>query len=523
MGPRVLHLVLSALIWGTSKALITSITGELGGQIVLRCSTVAENTTNVAWFMESPTQELIGCGSNSSSDPRFSRLNWSSLLITNLHMEDQGSYGCKDCSEIADSKPHIHLNITSGPNNMTFRISPTQTLPNGTLYISSGSSINFSCSSPSIPEPKMQVLFYQQDKKPELFHGVNGNLLNFSLLNVASDYQGNYTCSAENPLTGQMVNSTLQLLVYYTSAFPIQCNASNTEIPSELLLTCHWPGGYPSPMLEWQKDGEILSNGTSDTLVVSLNGSQYTDTFTCQGKDLINKDVRLKTCQVQLGSPVPQSHPMRTCLSGENVTLSCSVSGANPPASITWLRNLSNPDVEIQSGKKYQIVQNINISYLTIVNCSKDGDEGYYICKAENAVTTKDIYVWLTVNKRQNIVGLVSALLILFLLVVALITGTILYCDPQVYLKANPFRSGASEVLVLVDSEEEDEMEPVGNSVVNTDYSDTAKSIPPANNGNICKHQVLFHHPPDDISPDLISEVSEDTEGENAGDELWGS
>ncbi|XP_075034633.1 V-set and immunoglobulin domain-containing protein 10 isoform X2 [Mixophyes fleayi] len=421
MGPRVLHLVLSALIWGTSKALITSITGELGGQIVLRCSTVAENTTNVAWFMESPTQELIGCGSNSSSDPRFSRLNWSSLLITNLHMEDQGSYGCKDCSEIADSKPHIHLNITN------------------------------------------------------------------------------------------------------TSAFPIQCNASNTEIPSELLLTCHWPGGYPSPMLEWQKDGEILSNGTSDTLVVSLNGSQYTDTFTCQGKDLINKDVRLKTCQVQLGSPVPQSHPMRTCLSGENVTLSCSVSGANPPASITWLRNLSNPDVEIQSGKKYQIVQNINISYLTIVNCSKDGDEGYYICKAENAVTTKDIYVWLTVNKRQNIVGLVSALLILFLLVVALITGTILYCDPQVYLKANPFRSGASEVLVLVDSEEEDEMEPVGNSVVNTDYSDTAKSIPPANNGNICKHQVLFHHPPDDISPDLISEVSEDTEGENAGDELWGS
>ncbi|XP_063820394.1 V-set and immunoglobulin domain-containing protein 10 [Pseudophryne corroboree] len=516
-----LLLLLYAWFWGTAKASL-NITGELGGQIVLTCSTVAENKTDVAWFMESPTQELLGCDTNNSSDARFSRWNGSSLLITQLSSEDGGNYGCRDCSQTANSAPNVYLRITSGPNNVTFKISSTKTLPNGTLYIPRGSDISFSCGSLSIPSPNLELVLYAQDENPELFYSVTEVFLDFSVTNVAPNYQGNFTCSAENPLSGQKASSTLQLLVYYPSNRPIQCNANNTEIPSELSLTCSWPGGYPFPMLEWKMDDAILSNGTSDTLVTSVNGSLYKDKiFTCQGRHLINTDVKVKTCQIQLGSPVPQAQPMRTCLAGENVTLSCAVSGAVPPAKITWLRNLSNPDAEIQSGKKYQIVSNSTVSYLTIVNCSKDGDDGFYICKAENAVTTKDLYISLEVKKPHNIVGLVTSLLILFLLVVALITGIILYCDPQVYLKANPFRSGASEVLVLVDSED-DEMEPVGNSAVTTDYTvDTAASNPPTSNGNICKHQVLFHHPPDNICTDLISEVSEDTEGENAED-LWG-
>lgn len=98
------------------------------------------------------------------------------------------------------------------------------------------------------------------------------------------------------------------------------------------------------------------------------------------------------------GLPLPQSQPLRSCVKGENVTLSCSVSGANPPATITWLRNLSTPEVELQPGKKYQIIQDDAISYLTIVNCSHDSDEGYYICKAVNGLATRDLYVWLSVN-----------------------------------------------------------------------------------------------------------------------------
>ncbi|XP_075710891.1 V-set and immunoglobulin domain-containing protein 10 [Rhinoderma darwinii] len=521
MGPLEELLLVLCVLCGGACGASTIISGEEGGQAVLSCSTVAETVNSVAWFMENPKQELLSCNKDASSDPRFSRLNGSSLVISDLRLEDDGLYGCKDCSEISDPQAHIQLRIASGPHNITFLISPTKILPNGTHYTSSGSNLDFSCSSYSVPEPTNSVVLNAGDNS-ERFDSVNASSLTFSLSNIAANYQGNYTCSVANPLSKKTIGYTLQLLVYHSPAFPIQCIVNHTRGPSRLSFTCTWFGGYPSPLLQWENNGNILSNGSSDTLVVTLYGSQYENgqKFTCRGKHLITNEMKEETCEVQLGYPMPQSQALRTCLKGENVTLSCSVSGDNPPAVITWLRNLSNPNVEIQSGTKYEIVQSGTVSYLSIVNCSKEEDEGYYICMTENGVATKDLYIWLDVTTPHNIVGLVSAILILFLIVVALITGTLLYCDPQLYIKANPFRRGASEVLVLVESEEEDEMQQVGDSVVITQYTDAEASGPATENGNISKHQVLFHNPPDDISPDLLSEVSQETEGENLEEDL---
>lgn len=526
MWPRGLVplLVASAMVWSACEASLTPVIGELGGQILLPCTAVKDSVKNVAWFLENSTQELLNCDKNSSSDFKFLRDNGSSLVITKLSLEDGGSYGCRDCSQSAESTPHIQLIVTSGPHNVTFRISPTNILPNGTLYTSVGSSLNFSCTADSIPQPEIDVFFYAPDNSSELFNSANGSSLDFAILHFPRNYEGSYNCSAENHASGKRVFSTLQLLVYYAPTHPIQCSANYTGISDEVSLLCSWPGGYPAPILEWEKDGKTYFNDTSDTLVASLNGSQFSagQTLTCRGKHQIAKDVKEDHCEVHLSLPLPQSQPLRSCVKGENVTLSCSVSGANPPATITWLRNLSTPEVELQPGKKYQIIQDDAISYLTIVNCSHDSDEGYYICKAVNGLATRDLYVWLSVNKPRNIVGLVSALLILFLLVIGLIIGLIIYCDPWVYWKANPFRSGQSEVLVLVESEDEDEMEQTGNSTENGHYTDTVDSCPnpPAANGNICKHQVLFHYPPANINSDLDNEVSEDNESEIPGEEL---
>ncbi|XP_068127733.1 V-set and immunoglobulin domain-containing protein 10 [Hyperolius riggenbachi] len=527
MGPGALLLLVSVMLRSLSEASLTTIIGELNGQTVLPCSTVAENATSVAWFLENSEQKVLDCDRSSSSDSRFLRVNGSTLVITSLRMEDGGNYGCKDCAQLqaAPAQPHIQLSITSGPQNVSFQILPSNILPNGTLYTLAGSNLNVSCFTQSIPQAKMDVTLNTQNKSPELFHSVVGAYLNFTLFNIGADYEGNYTCVAKNHLSQKTVSSVLELLVYHPPTFPMHCSANNTGAPSELSVKCHWPEGHPPPILQWEVDGKILSNETSDTLETLLNGSLFNDkqTLTCRGRYLIGETTKEEACQVYLGYPVPQSQPLRTCLIGENVTLSCTVSGANPLATIAWLRNLSTPDVVIQPGKKYQITQAGNTSYLTIVNCSHEGDEGYYICMGMNAVATKDLYIWVEVNKPHNIVGLVSALLILFLLVVGLITGIILYCDPQVYLKANPFRSGQSDVLILVDSEDEEEMEQMGGPVENGHYTDnpTSNQNPPAANGNIYKHQVLFHHPPENVSHDLASEeVSEDTEAENVGDQL---
>ncbi|XP_073415736.1 V-set and immunoglobulin domain-containing protein 10 isoform X1 [Dendrobates tinctorius] len=517
MGPlEELLLVLCVLCRATSGASVLIISGEKGGQATLPCSTVAENAKPVIWFIGNLKQEVLNCSNETSSNPKYSRLNGSSLVIKDLLMDDEGLYGCKDCSEMADTPAQIQLKISSGPHNITFLISPTKTLPNGTHYTSSGSNIIFSCTSYSIPEPTNSVTF-QSGNVPELFHSVNASSLNFYLGNVAANYQGNYTCSVVNPLSKKTLNYTLQLLVYHPPAFPMKCSAQYTAVPSGLALTCSWLGGYPSPLLQWENGNNVLSNGTSDTLEVTVNGSQYPNgqKLVCKGKHSIANIMKEEKCEVQLRYPMPQTEALRTCFKGENVTLSCTALEATPPAVITWLRNLSTPNVLIKPGPRYHITESGLISYLTIVNCSKEEDEGSYICMTENGVATKDIYIYLDITTPHNIIGLVSAILILLLIVIAIIIGTVLYCDPQFYMKAIALRKRESEVLVLVESEEEEEMQEVGDSVANTQSTIAEISSPAAVNGNVYKHEVLFHSPPDNLNSDLLDELPEETNGEN--------
>lgn len=73
---------------------------------------------------------------------------------------------------------------------------------------------------------------------------------------------------------------------------------------------------------------------------------------------------------------------------------------SNPSARISWLRNVSQPEVEIQSGGRYLVTQEGSVSNLTIQNCSHNADEGYYVCKAENPVGLKEAYVSLTVKSK---------------------------------------------------------------------------------------------------------------------------
>ena len=89
---------------------------------------------------------------------------------------------------------------------------------------------------------------------------------------------------------------------------------------------------------------------------------------------------------------------MKTCFIGGNVTLTCQVSGAYPPAKILWLRNLTQPEVVIQPSSRHLITQDGQNSTLTIHNCSQDLDEGYYVCRADSPVGVREVEIWLSVK-----------------------------------------------------------------------------------------------------------------------------
>ncbi|KAL2767711.1 V-set and immunoglobulin domain-containing protein 10 precursor [Daubentonia madagascariensis] len=348
-----------------------------------------------------------------------------------------------------------------GPYQIEVNISATGRLANGTLYAAKGSQVDFSCSSSSWPPPRVEWWFQPWNSSGEPF-GDNVTVSSFTLLLMSPKLQGNYTCLATNTLSGRHREVTTELLVYSPPPSAPQCWAEMSSGSFMLQLTCRWDGGYPDANFLWTEEPGGVIVGKSKLGVERLNQSQLSDgkKFKCVGSHIVGPESGA-SCVVQIRSPSLLSEPLKTCFVRGNVTLTCQVSGAYPPAKILWLRNLTQPEVVIQPNSHYLITQNGQSSTLTIRNCSQDLDEGYYVCRAENPVGVREVDIWLSVKEPLNIGGIVGTIVSLLLLGLAIISGLMLYYSPVFCWKVgNTFRGqDLGDVMVLVDSEEGEEEE----------------------------------------------------------------
>ncbi|KAF6083509.1 V-set and immunoglobulin domain containing 10 [Phyllostomus discolor] len=433
--------------------------GEARENITLPCGNVSRARGPVTWYRDDLEPVLL-VSSNSSlppADPRFSLVHASSLHIEALSLRDEGNYTCWEVLN-ETRRFQVWLQVASGPYEVEVNISTTGRLPNGTLYAAKGSQVDFSCASSSRPPPMVEWWFRAPDSRTEPF-GNNLTLSCFTLLLMSQNLQGNYTCLAMNMLSRRHRKVTTELLVYSSPLSDLQCWAEVSPGLSVLQLTCRWDGGYPDPYLVWTEEPGGAVVGTSGLGVETLNQSQLSDgkKFKCIGSHIVGPESGA-SCVIQIRSPSLLSEPMKTCFVGSNVTLTCHVSGAYPPAKILWLRNLTQPEVVIQPNSHYLVTQNGPSSTLTIQNCSQDLDEGYYVCRAENPVGVREVDIWLSVKEPFNIVGIVGTIVSLLLLGVAIISGLMLYYSPVFCWKlGNTIRGqDMADVMVLVDEEEEE-------------------------------------------------------------------
>ncbi|XP_025974928.2 V-set and immunoglobulin domain-containing protein 10 [Dromaius novaehollandiae] len=340
--------------------------GEAGGSILLLCRNVSKEATEVVWFQGDPQSvpPLFSSKVAFPQDVRFSLVDNSSLRITELRLQDEGNYTCK---EVLNKTDHEH---------------------------------------------RVQLL-------------------------VANPPRSSLKCWAGTSSSGQM-----------------------------LQLFCSWPGGSPHPTLHWREEGGDLENtswvisstSSADTHVETLNSSclSHRKVFKCVGSHVVKQEE--PACTVEIKIPSLESEPLKTCFVGDDVTLTCRVTESTPPARLTWLQGITQPEVEIKPGGRYLITQEGNVSQLTIRNCSQGADGGCYVCKAQNPVGLREVFVCLTVKQPVNIVGIVGAVVVLSLLAILTVSGIVLYYHPLLCLRGTAFRNqDSSDVLVLVDSEEDDE------------------------------------------------------------------
>nr|XP_016779831.2 V-set and immunoglobulin domain-containing protein 10 isoform X4 [Pan troglodytes] len=316
-----------------------------------------------------------------------------------------------------------------------------------------------------------QVTWYRNNSEPVFLLSSNSSLRpaepRFSLVDATSlhieslslEDEGNYTCQ-------EILNVTQWFQVWLQVANPPpsapQCWAQMASGSFMLQLTCRWDGGYPDPDFLWIEEPGGVIVGKSKLGVEMLSESQLSDgkKFKCVTSHIVGPESGA-SCMVQIRGPSLLSEPMKTCFIGGNVTLTCQVSGAYPPAKILWLRNLTQPEVVIQPSSRHLITQDGQNSTLTIHNCSQDLDEGYYVCRADSPVGVREVEIWLSVKEPLNIGGIVGTIVSLLLLGLAIISGLLLYYSPVFCWKVgNTFRGqNMDDVMVLVDSEEEEEEE----------------------------------------------------------------
>lgn len=89
--------------------------GKVGGSILLLCRNVSKEATEVVWFQGDPHSfpPLFSSRVAFPPDVRFSLVDNSSLRITELRLQDEGNYTCKEVLNKTDHEHRVQLLVAS--------------------------------------------------------------------------------------------------------------------------------------------------------------------------------------------------------------------------------------------------------------------------------------------------------------------------------------------------------------------------------------------------------------------------
>ncbi|XP_062272972.1 V-set and immunoglobulin domain-containing protein 10 [Scomber scombrus] len=407
-----------------------------------------------------------------------------SLNIQGVRAGDEGSYLCNSSLQgNLTFHGRVLLQVASDPENVTISVGPATALSNGTLFIFLGSTVNFNCSGSSYPSQQLTLAFRGASSSNNSLVSTSGSWLDFKITDIQPSAQGVYSCLAQNPVSGQTVNKSTELLVYYAPERHPECMWVTAQDPFHIVFNCSWFGAYPTPTLRWGEDegeqgahwkGRIYATEMADSLSVTMNRSQLFDgqTVRCMAQHLALNAGNERSCLFTLQRPFPEGDPLVTALEASSVTLTCTEVKSIPSANTTWRKGLQQE--EIVPGSKYLLSEDGYTRKLTILNVSKD-DEGAYFCRSENPLDVRELEVYLTVKTSSAYTGAIIGVFI-----AAVIVGSAIIIAKTVYSSRHRICLGGGfgqveedrgDVLSLVESDDEQI------------FQDAVPRLPPLTNG----------------------------------------
>ncbi|TKS74334.1 Hemicentin-1 Fibulin-6 [Collichthys lucidus] len=319
------------------------------------------------------------------------------LQISGAQVADTGRYSCLASNSAGDRSRHFNLNVLvsptiggSGPDGSSEEVTVTLSSPTSLL-----------CEVQSYPPALITWLKdgtpFESSRNVRVHPG--GRTL--QILNAKEEDAGRYTCVATNEAGEKLKHYEVKVYV------PPQINKNDIpgeglapkevkiKVNSTLTLECA-AQAFPTPALEWYKDGQILRADdhvsiTANGRIVQIKHAQVSDTgrYTCVATNIAGEDE--KDFDVNIQVPPNFNRPggvgdttsstgfvgdVRDVILNNPISLYCETN-AVPPPTLTWykdgqLLNSNDKVLILPGGRVLQIPR------------SQAEDSGRYTCVAVN-------------------------------------------------------------------------------------------------------------------------------------------
>ncbi|GFS46965.1 hemicentin-1 [Trichonephila inaurata madagascariensis] len=333
-----------------------------GDMVTLPCNFYAKPPAQIYWT------RITKQGSESDLE-KYMMYNGSLLLKPTF--EDSGKYICIAKNEVGQTQRELSLNVS---------VPPYANIKNpGNVIASVGDDVFLSCEASGHPQPKI----YWRKDNVELFssHLISLQDENLTIHHVSLTDAGNYECIAENFVGSSStkrfvsIHETPRINLDYSSPQSI-----TAVVGDKLDMICN-ATGYPLPKISWKEPKTFIVHHIQDN-ILHIPFIQESDAgiYICTAQNVAGFDTIAFNLTVH-APPVFTSHSNteHELISGNDVSLDCSVS-AEPPPEILWYRNnelllLSPPSILSKENGKILSIVNVNIS-----------NAGQYTCVAKNSV-----------------------------------------------------------------------------------------------------------------------------------------
>ncbi|XP_035671644.1 Down syndrome cell adhesion molecule-like protein 1 homolog isoform X1 [Branchiostoma floridae] len=367
----------------------------LSQTISFSCQAAGIPTPHITWT--TPNSGTFPAPSAQSGPSGITVSSNGTLTITTVRGVDEGEYRCLATNTVGRATSSSTLHVQYGPSFTQLPVD-TQALVHESPLLP--------CQATGDPVPAISWFFDGNPVTDSSKYDIStsGNL---QVMGITNADEGVYLCRAENVL-GSVEQGAL-LTVWSLPVFIVTPVVETiVHIGQDLQLHCQAIGD-PSPRIEWMKDNAALSQSnvqqaSNGTLIISDINEENLGSYVCiaqnsAGSHQAPANVWLPDVPIFTVTPTNS-----TVNINQSIQVPCRASARDTPT-ISWYKQdkAGNSDVLIGQGVGQGSLDNqrsasVSIIGTLVITSVHQDDEGFYICRATNAIGEEERIFYLDVK-----------------------------------------------------------------------------------------------------------------------------